>query len=405
MKTKPLILTFTSAAVLFCALGAVPVSAQIPVPPLMPAYQPLSDQQLDNLLGPIALYPDPLLGEILSAATFPTQIVLADRYVAGGGDPSLIDQQPWDASVLAVSRYPAVLKYLDDNLAWTTELGEAFINQQQQVMESIQRLRLSAQNFGNLQSTPQQEVVNDDGCVEILPADADVIYVPVYLPEYVYDQSGYGLTFGLGWPMGPWLDCDFDWIHHNLCYWDHGHRRPAGWWHERPDQRQATLASQTTVWHAQSYHGFTSANRRDRGGNSQAFSPMAATTSTAPFTQARERQEQRPQQLQPRNQPAQQPNATIPSPQHAAPAFRPENGGAFTGSESTRDARTFSDRGQQSIEAAHPEPPPPRYEAPQPHYEAPPQPHYEAPQTHSEAAAPAPAPAPESGESHGSSRH
>src|SRR5580700_8421473 len=106
MKTKPLMLTLTSAAVLFCALGALPASAQPAVPPLVPAYQPLSDQQLDQLLGPIALYPDPLLGEILSAATFPTQIVLADRYVAGGGDLNLIDQQPWDASVLALARYP-----------------------------------------------------------------------------------------------------------------------------------------------------------------------------------------------------------------------------------------------------------------------------------------------------------
>jgi hypothetical protein len=106
MNTKPLMLTLTSAAVLFCALGTLPVSAQPAVPPLVQTYQPLSDQQLDQLLGPIALYPDPLLGEILPAAAFPTQIVLADRYLTSGGDPNSIDQQPWDASVLAVAHYP-----------------------------------------------------------------------------------------------------------------------------------------------------------------------------------------------------------------------------------------------------------------------------------------------------------
>src|SRR5271156_3991588 len=122
--------------VLLCLFAgtALLVRAQVAVlPPPMPAYQPLSDAQLDQLLGPIALYPDPLIAQILPASTFPTQIVLADRYVMGGGDPGQIDQQPWDASVQAVARYPNVLKYLDDNLNWTTDLGQAFLNQQQDV--------------------------------------------------------------------------------------------------------------------------------------------------------------------------------------------------------------------------------------------------------------------------------
>ena len=82
--------------------------------------------------------------QILPASTLPTQIVLADRYVSGGGDPNQIDQQPWDASVQALARYPDVLKWMDDNLNWTTDLGQAFLNQQQDVMDSIQRLRQSA---------------------------------------------------------------------------------------------------------------------------------------------------------------------------------------------------------------------------------------------------------------------
>src|ERR1017187_1997817 len=95
------------------------VRAQMAVPPPMPAYQPLSYEQLDQLLGSIALYPDPLIAQILPASTLPAQIVLANRYVSGGGDPNQIDQQPWDPSVQALARYPNVLQWMDQNLNWT----------------------------------------------------------------------------------------------------------------------------------------------------------------------------------------------------------------------------------------------------------------------------------------------
>ena len=101
-------------AVLLCVLvgTAMFIRAQVPVPPPAPANQLLSDAQLDQLLGPIALYPDPLIAEVLPASTLPTQIVLADRYVTGGGDPNQIAQQPWDASVQAMAHYPKVLKWM-----------------------------------------------------------------------------------------------------------------------------------------------------------------------------------------------------------------------------------------------------------------------------------------------------
>ena len=160
---------FKIAVLLGVFMGmAVSVRAQAPVSPPMPAYQALSDAQLDQLLGPIALYPDPLIAQILPAATLPTQIVLADRYVSGGGDANQIDQQPWDSSVQAVARYPNVLKWMDDNLNETTELGQAFLNQQQGVMASIQRLRATASKLGNLQSTPQQQVTTDSGDIEVI---------------------------------------------------------------------------------------------------------------------------------------------------------------------------------------------------------------------------------------------
>src|SRR5262249_42873858 len=154
---------------------------------------------------------------------------------SGGGDPNLIDQQPWDPSVQAVARYPTVLQWMDQNLDWTTDLGQAFLNQQQDVMDSIQRLRSDASNVGNLQSTAQQQVVNDDGQIEILPTDPNVVYLPDYQPDYVFYQSGFGLTFGTPFPIGIWLNHDFDWHNRHLIFWDHNHPRPPNWWHDRPN--------------------------------------------------------------------------------------------------------------------------------------------------------------------------
>jgi hypothetical protein len=155
----------------------------------------LSGAALDQLLGQIALYPDPLIAEILPASTLPTQIVLADRYVSGGGDVDQIGQQPWDPSVQAVARYPKVLKWMDDNLNWTMQSGLAFLNQQPEVMSSIQRLRATAARLGNLQSSPQQQVVADGSAIEIIPADPQLICVPVYQPDQVYDEDADGWPF------------------------------------------------------------------------------------------------------------------------------------------------------------------------------------------------------------------
>ena len=141
-----------------------------------------------------------MLAEVFTAATLPSQIVLADRYIAQGGDVNAAAQEPWDPSVQALVHYPTVLKWLDDNLAWTTDVGQAFLNQQQDVMVSIQRLRAQAQAEGNLKSTPQENVVADAGAVEIEPTDPDVIYVPVYPWDTIYDDPGIYCTFGIGFP-------------------------------------------------------------------------------------------------------------------------------------------------------------------------------------------------------------
>ena len=254
MNTKPLMLAVTSAVVLSCGPAALPVLAQLPASPVLAVYQPLSDQQLDQLLGPVALYPDPLLAQILAAATQPTQIVPADRYLAAGGDPTRVDEQPWDSSVQALARYPSVLQYLDANLGWTTAVGQAFINQPSEVMESIQRLRWSARNFGNLPSTPEEQIVEDGGDLEILPADPDEIYLPIYQTATVYCQGGYPPAFGFVCTPGPWLDCGFDWPAHRLVHWRHEGNRPSGWRHASGGERAAQMG-QTSVWQPQDRRG------------------------------------------------------------------------------------------------------------------------------------------------------
>ena len=373
---------FFRLAVLVCVFTGTVVfmRAQVPVPPPAPANQPLSDAQLDQLLGPIALYPDPLIAEILPAATLPTQVVLADRYITGGGDPNQIGQQPWDASVQAVARYPNVLKWMDDNLGETTELGQAFLNQQPAVMASIQRLRATASKLGNLQSTPQQQVTDDGGDIEIDPADDQEMYVPVYQPDQVYDDSANGspyITFGIGYPIGDWLDNDFDWGNNDLIVWNQGNRRPANWWHQSRGQRNT---GHTTVWRPSNHTGAAGVNRGDRG---WANAPAPSTTrGDSAFTGAEPARQASPQNDRvngvPRTAPA--PAATradsaftgaeparqappqdehansFPRPatapvQHAEPMFRPEANGALMGIQSTHDTRTYSDRGQQSMHA------------------------------------------------------
>jgi hypothetical protein len=351
-----------NVTVLLCIFTgtALSVWAQMAVPPPTPAYQPISYQQMDQLLGPIALYPDPLIAQILPASTLPTQIVLADRYVSGGGGPNQIDQQPWDASVQALARYPGVLKWMDDNLNWTTELGQVFLNQQQDVMESIQRLRTSANNLGNLQSTPQQQVINDGGDIEIVPADPQVIYVPVYQPDQVYYQTGYGspfISFGIGFAIGSWLDCDFDWGNHNIIVWGHEHPRPANWWHEPPRQRNISHA---TVWQPDNRPGTVAVYHGDRGYVVPHNQPVVATVSRSVSASAAPRRTPEPaaRPQTPATRSSMPVTRPAPAPvERSQPVSRPESNGAFIGIQNSHDTRTYSNRGQQSIQTTTHSPP------------------------------------------------
>jgi hypothetical protein len=187
----------------------------------------LSDDQLDTLLAPIALYPDPLLAQILPASTVPGDVVMAARYVAAKKDPDKIDAQPWEESVKALARYPEVLQMMDEKLDWTTELGQAFIAQPDDVYNSIQRLRAKAQSVGNLKDTPQQVIVVEKEIIKIMPADPQIIYVPQYSPQVVYVQQPPTvvapiITFGAGFALGFWIHNELNWYNRNIYYHNYG---------------------------------------------------------------------------------------------------------------------------------------------------------------------------------------
>ena len=184
------------------------------------SYEPFSPEQLDNLLAPIALYPDPLLSQVLVAATFVDSVDEANRWVRANGTNG-IDDQPWDVSVKAVAHYPVVLSMMADKLDWTTSVGQAYVNQSTDVMTSIQRLRRMARDVGNLITTPQQQVIVEPEYISIVPYEPAYIYVPVYDPYICYRRRpswGLAITFGIGFPIGVWLNRDCDWHHHRVYY-------------------------------------------------------------------------------------------------------------------------------------------------------------------------------------------
>ena len=221
-----------------CLLLAFPLRAQTPAPPPPVAEEDvppkLASEALNQLLSPIALYPDALVALILPASTVPSDLVLAARYLSSNGDPDQIANQAWDDSVKSLARYPDVLKWMDQNLEWTTQVGDAFLNQPADVMNTIQQLRAQAIAAGNLFDTPQQRIVKEETCIRIVPAEPDVIYVPQYDPEVVYVEpyEPYGtyfapaLTFGIGFAVGPWLNYDCDWPRRKVCVgdWNPGRR-------------------------------------------------------------------------------------------------------------------------------------------------------------------------------------
>ncbi len=215
------------AVITVLGTGAVVWSQEQAVPVAPPAEQAqqqrLTPQQLDNLVAPIALYPDPLLGQMLVASTYPLEVVEASQWLERNKNLSgqaLLDaakQQNWDPSVQALVAVPDALAKLNQDIRWTTDLGDAFLAQESDVMNAVQEMRARAQDKGVLTSTPQQTVTTQvqggDRVIIIQPADPQVIYVPWYDPLYVWGPpvygyypplyySGFGFGFGIGCNLG-----------------------------------------------------------------------------------------------------------------------------------------------------------------------------------------------------------
>jgi hypothetical protein len=233
------------------AIIAAPAAAPaprtiIPAPPLAGAAAPetAAAAELEALVAPVALYPDPLLGQLLVAATYPLEIIQAQQWLASNpdlkGDSLLeaVQKQPWDPSVQALVAFPDVIKRLSENISWTTDLGNAFLAQQSEVMDAVQRLRLQATQAGKLTSSEQQSVttkqVEQRTVVEIQPTSTQIVYVPVYSPAVVWGPPVYPyptiyypppprpgallISFGVGMAVGAA-------IHHGG--WGYG----CGWGH------------------------------------------------------------------------------------------------------------------------------------------------------------------------------
>lgn len=185
-----------------------------------------SQEQIDQLVAPVALYPDPLLAQILSAASYPEEIEDAQRFLRRYGDSAAFERQNWDYSVQALARYPEVLEQLADDLSWTEALGIAHVNQPEAVADSIQRWRMQAYDLGNLRTGSEQLVYVDGGYVRIVPTDDEYLYLPRYDPRVIYVEryypgAGLGfLAFGPRYGIGPWLDKDWDWRRKRIAYSD-----------------------------------------------------------------------------------------------------------------------------------------------------------------------------------------
>ncbi len=238
-----------------------------------PGAAPLTAEQVERLVAPIALYPDPLVAQILMAATYPLEVVEANRWLQVRANAALkgdalteaLQHKSWDPSIKSLISFPQVLQIMDRNLDWTEQLGDAFLAQQADVMDAIQRLRQRAEAANSLASTPQQTVSTEDQEIIIEPVNPEIVYVPAYNPWCVYGTwpypdyppvyfgpwagycapADYLIAFGTGfYPFGFWAWGHFEWRHHiirvdhdRFKHFHSGREPPSGIWQHDPAHR------------------------------------------------------------------------------------------------------------------------------------------------------------------------
>jgi len=275
--------------------------------PVLSAQQPelIPNEKLDSLVAPVALYPDPLLAQTLAASTYPLEVIqlqqwiASNRYLKGQALADAVEMQPWDPSVQAMAAFPDVVKLLSDNIAWMTDLGNAFLAQQADVMDAVQRMRTRAQRNGNLNTTPEQTVQmqteNGEQAIVIEPANSEMVYVPSYDSTVVYGDSAYAyptlyyassvyyrtggaLAFGVGVALGAawggnwgygckWSNGDIN-INNNNKYVSNSNRNKNINYGNRPSQQPAGGAWQHNPQHrgGAPYADRRTANRYFSGG-------------------------------------------------------------------------------------------------------------------------------------------
>ena len=255
--------------------------------PTPPAQQ--SRQDLQQLVAPIALYPDALVAQILAASTYPTEIVEADRWMQShsnlkGEELAMeVDKQPWDPSVKALTQFPSVLENMDKNLSWTSSLGDAYANQQQNVTDAVQMMRQQARKAGHLDSNEQENVTTQGNNIVIEPANPDLVYVPAYDPWLAYGDpiiaypgwypvpgiflGGVGIGFGIGFSVGFFGGYGWGW-HHWGYDW---HGRTAIYNHNTYISHSRTIINRNNFNHGEFNrgglnHGNTFRGSRQGGG-------------------------------------------------------------------------------------------------------------------------------------------
>ena len=223
-------------------LLAVPPSALAQQPGTV---NPFTPEELEQIAAPIALYPDPVLAQVLMAATYPLEAVMAARMLqaypnlSGDALDTMLRAQNWDDSVKALARFPQILTMMNDKLEWTPKRGDAALAQRQDLMDAIQRLRARAQAQGTLTTTPQQVVTTEAGpppVIGIEPATPDVVYLPIYNPLFAFGPWPYPLyppyyyyppgwvysgpffSFGVGIAVGVALWGVCDWHRHEIHF-------------------------------------------------------------------------------------------------------------------------------------------------------------------------------------------
>ncbi|MGC2412426.1 MAG: DUF3300 domain-containing protein [Stellaceae bacterium] len=260
-----------------------------------PSVPPLAAEQLDRLVAPIALYPDPLLVQILMAATYPLEVVEADRWLqipanaalAGDELAAALQQQQWDPSVKSLIAFPRVLRMMDDNLSWIEQLGDAFLAQQAGVMDAVQRLRRLADAAGSLAAGAHQTVSAAGPEITIEPANPEIVYVPAYNPACVYGTwpaPAYPPVSIGSWPadcapvlefhdgvypaFGFWAWGSFRWHRHDIridhARFAHFHRSDESpgkvWYHDPTHRRGVPYPNPST---AARFLGASAAARRE----------------------------------------------------------------------------------------------------------------------------------------------